>query len=39
MRAAFYFLAGIGIAALLLVTLAMPEIRPSRDEERTASDQ
>ena len=31
-RAAFYFLAAIGLAAVLLALLAMPETRPTRDE-------
>jgi MFS family permease len=38
MRAAFYFLAAVGIAAFLLVILAMPETRPHKDDERAASD-
>jgi MFS family permease len=33
MRAAFYALAAVGIAATLLVLLVMPETRPNREEE------
>jgi MFS family permease len=33
MRIAFFFLSAIGLAALLLVSFAMPETRPSQDAE------
>jgi predicted MFS family arabinose efflux permease len=32
-RPAFFFLCAIGIAAVLLVSLAMPETRPKADAE------
>jgi MFS family permease len=35
MRFAFYFLAGIGLAAALLATFAMPETRPQPEDDRT----
>jgi predicted MFS family arabinose efflux permease len=34
MRFAFYFLAGIGLAAALLATFAMPETRPEPEDDR-----
>jgi len=33
MRAAFYFLACVGLSAVLLASLAMPETRPQQDED------
>jgi MFS family permease len=33
MRIAFFFLSAIGLAALLLVSFAMPETRPSKDAD------
>jgi predicted MFS family arabinose efflux permease len=35
-RAAFFFLSAVGIAAVLLVSLAMPETRPKRDANEGA---
>jgi MFS family permease len=37
MRSAFYFLACVGLAAVLLALFAMPETRPERDEDGGAS--
>ena len=35
MRFAFYFLAAMGLAAVLLAAFAMPETRPDEDEDET----
>ena len=37
MRNAFYFLACVGLAAVLLALLAMPETRPEREEDGSAT--
>ena len=37
MRLAFYFLAGVGLAAVLLVVFAMPETRPEPEEDAGAA--
>jgi MFS family permease len=37
MRFAFYFLAGIGLAAALLASFAMPETRPQPEDDRAPS--